>query len=113
MIFRWLNIALAIWLMASPQVLAFGGPAAINAAVVGPLVLAVAIVCFWEANAILRLVNVALGGWLFIAPLWLPPHTPAPVINSMLVGALTLAFSVFPLRRHGRHGGGWAALLLS
>lgn len=113
MIFRLLNAALAIWLMASPQVLGFGGPAGINAHVVGPLVLAIAIVCVWEANAVLRLVNFALGGWLFIAPLWLPPHAPAPVINSLLVGVLTLVFSVFPLRRRGRYGGGWVALLLS
>ncbi|HEY9720846.1 MAG TPA: hypothetical protein V6D47_02465, partial [Oscillatoriaceae cyanobacterium] len=97
------------WLMASPQVLGISGWAGVNAHVGGPVLLAIAIVSLWEANRLLRFAGAGLSLWLVIAPIWLPPHAPAAVIDSVVVGLLSAGLAIFPLRARARYGGGWLA----
>ena len=95
--------------MASPAVLGYGRPAATNAWIVGPLIFTFACTAVAEATRPVRWVNVPLGAWLVIAPILLQSTVPA-AINSVAVGAASIAFSAIRGRITHRFGGGWSAL---
>jgi len=102
--------ALGLWLMAAPAVLGFGGLAAVNAHVVGPLVVACAWSAVWPAARPLRWGYGLLGLWLLVAP-WLLSSPPAALANSMVVGALLALLAWRSAPASEGLGGGWLALL--
>ena len=106
---RLLNVALGVWLVFAPAVLAYGKPAAGNDRIVGPLIAASACVAIWQVTRGVRWLNVPLGGWLLLAP-WLLGYSTVPTINSLAVGLAVIVSAL--VRGPARHqlGGGWAAL---
>lgn len=107
---RLANAAVGIWLMAAPAVLGYGGPAATNDRIVGPLAVTFSLIAIWEATRGLRWGNLLLGLWLLAAPWLLDGFAPRAVLASLAAGALLAAFALVKGRISQRFGGGWAAL---
>lgn len=106
-----INAALGIWLMAAPAVLGYGGAAATNDRIVGPVVATFAVVAWWGATRGTARWNTPLGAWLLLAP-WVLGYGPTDaIVNSMVAGGLILGFSFVTGTVDKRYGGGWAALL--
>lgn len=105
-----INAVLGIWLMAAPAVLAYGGTAATNSRIVGPIAATFAITAMWEITRGTRWVNVAAGLWLLIAPWMLGYEHLAPRIDDRIVGFLLVIFALVRGEVKHRYGGGWASL---
>lgn len=107
---RLANTAAGLWLMAAPAVLGYGGPAATNDRIVGPLAATFAVIAIWEVTRGLRWINLALGLWLLAAP-WLLGGYPADATaNSMAAGALLAVLSLVRGELRKTYGGGWPAV---
>ena len=106
---RIVSILLGLWLMAAPAVLGYGGAAAVNDRIVGPIVAALAVVAVSEITRGLRWASVPAGAWLIIAP-WLLGYGPTPMVNSLVVGLLLIPLAWVRGRVKARYGGGWASL---
>ncbi|QDV33418.1 SPW repeat domain-containing protein [Tautonia plasticadhaerens] len=104
-----INTAIGIWLMAAPAVLGYGGAAALNDRIAGPIVATFAAVAVTEATRGARLVNLPIGLWMVVAPWALGGPTTA-VLNGMVVGGLLVGFASIRGRIRERFGGGWVAL---
>lgn len=107
---RLVNAAAGIWLMAAPAVLGYGGAAASNDRIIGPLASTFAIIAIWEVVRAVRRANLALGLWLIAAPWVLGGYPTAALINSMAAGVLLIAFSLIRGSIRQAYGGGWPAL---
>ena len=89
----WANLLVGIWLCASPWVLQLDDPQAIRTLlVVGFLVIAAEVFTFFPLRAFDEWINIALGGWLVVAP-WLSGMTSAAgsancVASGLLIAAL-------------------------
>ncbi|MGH2588398.1 MAG: SPW repeat domain-containing protein [Dehalococcoidia bacterium] len=109
----WTQIAgagLGIWLMAAPAVLGYGGFAADNGHVIGPLAASFATVAIWQVTRPVRWANLPLGAWLILAP-WLFNYERDALINSLVVGLLLMLLA--SMRSNvdpKRLGGGWSVL---
>jgi hypothetical protein len=105
-----LNAILGLWLMAAPDLLGYGGIAADNDHVVGPLAASVAVIAIWQVTRPVRWANLALGAWLLIAP-WVLEYERSAQLNDTIVGLLLIAFAAIggKVESH-RFGGGWSAL---
>lgn len=93
---RWLSFVLGVWLFVSPLVFNYAEPSArFNSAIVG---LAVAIVSMLASSAPkLRYVNVALGGWMLLAPNLLGyGGSGLPTAHDIVLGALIICVAVGP-----------------
>lgn len=95
----WVNLALGVWLCASPWVLQSADDMAItqNAFIVGFLLIVVEVVTLsafylWE-----EWVSAALGAWLLISPWVLGIAATVPVLNFVIVGALVLALALYEI----------------
>jgi hypothetical protein len=106
---RVVNALLGIWLMVAPEVLGYGGIAASNHRIVGPIAASFAVVAIWEATRPLRWVNLALGLWLVVSPLVLGGAAAAS-ITSLVVGVLLWTMALARGRVTQQFGGGWSAL---
>jgi hypothetical protein len=105
-----LNVLLGLWLMAAPAVLGYGGAAADNDRVVGPIAATFAAIAISEATRGVRLAVLPLGLWMLVGP-WLLGG-PAPAIaNGLLVGLALIGFSLVRGRFTATYAGGWMALL--
>lgn len=100
---------IGLWLMASPQVLGYGGAARINDLVAGPISASLACVAMWQVTRPVRWANLGVGAWLLLSPLILG-HVSAAAANSVLSGLALAGFSCVRGRLTHRLGGGWAAL---
>jgi hypothetical protein len=107
---RLVNAALGLWLMAAPAVLGYGDPAQFNDRIVGPLAVFCAVVAIWEAMRPLRRGNLVIGAWLLLAPWILGYGATVPIVNSLAVGVLLIAFSLVKGTVENRFGGGWSVL---
>lgn len=106
---RVLSVAVGVWLMAAPAVLAYGGVAATNDRIVGPVAASVAIVAVAEVCRPVRHVNQVLGAWLLGAPFLLGYDALAATADSFAAGVLLLVTGGVPGRQRHRYGGGWRA----
>ena len=107
---RFLNIAIGVWLMASPAVLGYvATPAEVSQRIVGPFIATFAAVAIWEGTRSVRLWNRGPALWLLAAPLLLPHTTPAAV-NSLLCGLAILLITFLGRHIEQHFGGGWASL---
>jgi hypothetical protein len=106
-----LATVLGIWLTAAPDLLNYGGRAATQDHILGPIIASCAFVAIWEVMREVRWINVALGGWLLLSPWLLGYDQRAALVNSLIVGLsiLGLSFRRGIVRQH--FGGGWASLL--
>jgi hypothetical protein len=107
---RLINCGIGIWLMAAPAVLGYGGTAAVNDRVVGPVVASVACIALWEVTRPLRRLGLPLGLWLLVAPFVLGFPRDA-MLNSVLSGMAIAGLSMVRGRRTHAFGGGWRTLL--
>lgn len=111
----WARIAgsvLGIWLMAAPAVLHYAGPAQTNDHITGPVVFGSAFVAVWQLMRPLRWVELVVGAWLLAAP-WILAYGTVPIINSLIVGLLTIVLALLGGKTSKRFGGGWASILKS
>lgn len=105
------NILIGIWLMASPGIFPESYGLGVNTSnrVVGPIVLACAIIGLHESLRGLRWINLAIGIWLLLAP-WVLGYGTLPTVNNMITGALLIFASPTRGRVYQTFGGGWASL---
>lgn len=68
---RLIAIAIGLCVQASAYVFGCDGPAAANLYIVGPIVASIACIAIWEVMRPMRWVNLLLGVWLAISPLFL------------------------------------------
>ncbi len=107
---RFINIGVGIWLMAAPALLSYGGKAAINDRIVGPVAITFATTAIWESTRGARWVNVALGVWLLLAP-WILMYGPtSPKISNTIAGVLLISFGLIRGSLEQQFGGGWPAV---
>jgi hypothetical protein len=104
-----LAAAAGVWLMAAPDVLGYGDPAAANDRIVGPVAASVAIIALSESTRSVRWVNLALGAWLCTAP-WMFGFPATAAANSFACGVLLAVLSMVRGRLRYRLAGGWRAL---
>ena len=104
---------LGVWLMAAPDVLAYGLRAAAsnNDHIVGPLIVTIGLVAATEATRNVRWANIPLGAWLLLAPWVLGYDNNQALLNDMGVGVAVLLLSLVEGKRKHRFGGGWRSLL--
>jgi hypothetical protein len=103
------NVALGLWLMAAPSVLAYGDPARTNDWVVGPLAATFACIALWEATRTVRWWNLPLGAWLVVAPLILG-YEAVPLVHSLAAGLVMIGMSCVRGASRKTFGGGWVSL---
>ena len=103
------TILLGLWLMAAPAILDYGGMAAKNGRIVGPLAVSFGIIAISEATRPARWVNVPLAIWLLLAP-WLFDYGTVPLLNSLGTGLALLPLAFVAGQIKERFGGGWSAL---
>lgn len=105
-----INTALGLWLMISPAIFGYGGRAADNAHIVGPLIATFSISAMWECTRLLRKWNYVPAIWLLLAPwVFYYGHNLA-LTNDTACGILVIIFSSFKGKTDTRFGGGWASL---
>lgn len=101
---------LGVWLMLAPTILEDAGPAAVSDRIVGPLVIAFAVIAVWDVTRPVRWLHLPLGLWLLAEP-WLLGFGTASTVNSLVVGLLLLISLAFRGRLTDRFDGGWRALV--
>lgn len=101
--------AAGLWLMAAPDVLGYGGAAAVGDRVVGPLIATFAGVAVTESTRPVRWWNLGPAAWLLLAPLVLG-YGPAAAINSAACGLAVAALACVRGRIRRRFDGGWSAV---
>jgi hypothetical protein len=103
-------VATGIWLMAAPAVLGYAEPAATSDRIAGPVMAAIAFLAAFAITRGLRWLNLAVGGWLVIAP-WLLDSPTAALVSSSLCGVAALVLAPVGHLEQDQYGGGWLALL--
>ena len=113
---RIVNIAVGVWLMATPAVLGYSGvsdAAATNDRIVGPLIVSAAIAAIWPEIRPVRWLNVVLGAWLLVGVPGLALLVDWPVeaiVSSVLAGAVVVTMARIEGGIDSRFGGGWRSL---
>jgi|GEM_PF-44544 len=107
---RLMNVAIGVWLLASPGVLGHDGTAAASDIIVGALVASAACIAIWESTRAVRWVNVPLGAWLVVSPWLLPGGTMESRVQGLLLGATIVALATRGGRVSHPFGGGWRAV---
>ncbi len=106
---RVIGIALGIWLMVAPAVLDYGGRADTIDRIVGPLVVASAIIALAPAGRELRWIHLLLG-FALVVPWWFANRHLDAILANVVAGLLIMALA--PVGSAcGRIGGGWASVL--
>jgi hypothetical protein len=106
-----LNTILGIWLMAAPQVLNYGGPAADNDHILGPIVASFAIIALSGNTRAVANFNIPLGAWLIVSPWVLGYENDSARMNDVVSGTLITLLSFFKRSVKQSYGGGWSSLL--
>jgi hypothetical protein len=103
------GVAVGLWLMASPAVLAYDGAARGSAIVAGVLAASMSWIALSEVTRPLRRINLVIGGWLIMSAfVFRQPLIAA--ITSAAAGLLLGISGLLPSRIKGRYGGGWSSL---
>lgn len=107
---RLVAAAVGVWLIAAPAVLDYGGVAADNDRIIGPIAGAFAFVACWEVLAALRWATVPLGAWLIAAPAVLAYDAAAAWCSSVASGVVIAAAAWIGRDASGSFGGGWRSI---
>ena len=105
------NVVLGIWLMTSPAIFpnSYSQTVSLNNHILGPVVLACALIGLHEAARGLRWVNLVIGVWLLIAP-WVLGYHVMPTVNGMITGVLIIGAALVRGRSCLCMGDGWKGL---
>jgi hypothetical protein len=96
--------------MVAPTALQYGGAAATNDYIVGPVIASFAIVALCGATRSWGRVNLVLGLWLIASPWILQYDSTEAIINSTIAGIVSAALAPVRGRVTRSFGGGWAVL---
>jgi len=92
---RWLNVGLALWLVASSFLLgAAGSPSRIADLADGFALLVVSLLA--PPGTAAGFAAIVLGTWIMAAPSVLAYPSPAAAMNEVLAGILVVAFTLHP-----------------
>jgi hypothetical protein len=109
----WARIAsalLGVWLMIAPALLGFSKKISDNDRIVGPLIATFSIIAIWECTRNVRMFNLPLVLWLFVAPWILAYNNNTALFNDYGVALAVLLLSFVKQKRENRFGGGWPAI---
>jgi hypothetical protein len=106
------SMAIGAFLMFTRLALESSGAMANSDHLIGSLTITVAIIATAEVARALRLVNVALGAWLFIAPWVLTGHSAVATVVSLALGVALIALSLPRGPRSQEHYAGWDRYIL-
>ncbi|MGZ8422446.1 MAG: SPW repeat domain-containing protein [Nitrospira sp.] len=102
-------ILIGVWLMASPDVMGYGGPARANNQIVGVWMATFGMIAMSECTRAMRWVNLVLGTWLVMAPFWLD-YPDERAFGSIALGVASVLLALVRSPISERFGGGWSAL---
>ena len=111
---RMLAAAIGAFFMASPDVFGYGGAAAINDHVVGPIIAGSSFAAAWPAVRALRWVELPAGAWMFVAPIVLEytlRENTLPDVTHVCGGLALAILAVLGGKTGESFGGGWASVL--
>ena len=103
-------VVAGIWLMAAPAVLGYGGTAADNDRIIGPIAGAFAFVACWEILMAMRWATVPFGVWLLVAPFVLGYDDTAAMISSVASGLVIVATAPVGGDVREQFDGGWRSV---
>jgi hypothetical protein len=110
MIARFVAVVAGVWLMFAPAVLDYGGSAATNDRIFGPIGASIAFVAIWEVTRPLRWGTLPVGCWLVLAPLVLGYDDAAPAVSSAAAGAALAVTAFFGGATESTFAGGWTEI---
>lgn len=102
-------VILGIWLLASPDIMDYGGQARTNNQVVSVWMATFGMIAVSESTRAVRWVNLALGIWLVIAPFILD-YPDERAVGSIVVGIIAMGLASLRGTLSERFGGGWTEL---
>lgn len=106
----WASFALGAWLVASPWILGFADQeaATANIAIVGLVLMALALAELWLPEMAEEWLNLLAGLWLAVAPLVLGYATQiAPTMNSVVTGVLAVVLAAWAMSLDKEIGRWW------
>jgi nucleoside-diphosphate-sugar epimerase/uncharacterized membrane protein len=101
------STALGVWLMFSRAIFGTAPPMADSDHLVGALVITVAVMAMAEVARPLRLINVALGLWLIVAPWILAGENLGAAVAGSVTGVILIGLSLPRGKRSAEHYGSW------
>lgn len=105
-----LNVLNGICLMILPWLFQLEKTASNNLYIVGPLIAMFAIIAISECTRNIRWLNIPLGSWLVISPIFIEYNSTNAVIINILIGILVVALSLVKGKIQNRFAGGWGGL---
>ena len=87
---------LGLWLFASVFILAHPFIRALHGAILGALVVTVALAAIMTGVERLLRINAGVAAWLALSALGIRSGTGAPIANDLIVAALVFGFSIRP-----------------
>jgi hypothetical protein len=106
-----LNIIIGLFLMIAPAIFHFYKTISDHYYIVGPVVVAFAIISLWEVNRSAHYFNVLPGSWFIIAPFIFHFQSVPAIWIAVVSGVLIVLLSLVKRRVKGKYGGGWRSLL--
>lgn len=103
------NFLIGLWLMAAPSLLGYGGTAAANDRIFGPIAASFAFISIWPVTRGLRWCDFPLGIWLAASP-WILGYPRPEAWSTTLAGMAMALVALAPSRAEGEFGGGWSSL---
>jgi hypothetical protein len=104
-----MTVLLGLWLLASPDLMEYGGPARINNQIVGVWMATFGMIAISECMREVRWVNAMLGVWLVAAPFVLN-YPDERALGSIVAGVAGIVLAAVRSPLSDRFGGGWSAL---
>lgn len=107
---QFINVLIGLWLMVAAEVLQLSNKAAINAYVIGPIIISMAVIALWESMRSVRYLNILCGAWLLIAPWLLSYNLTRDYVNDIVAGSAIIMLSLVKGNITHKFGGGWRSL---
>ncbi len=111
---RLISAAVGAFFMASPGIFGYGGAAAVNDHVVGPIVFASSLAAAWPAVRSLRRVGVPAGLWMLVAPIFIGYPSAGgdlPDVVHVFGGLAVAIMAVLGGKTKKSFGGGWSSVV--
>lgn len=106
-----LNILNGVCLMIFPWAFKLEKLPSDNLHIVGPVIAMFAIIALTECTRNVRWLNIPLGSWLVISPIFISYNSIIVGICVVLIGVLVVVFSLVKGKIKHRFEGGWRGLL--